>query len=65
MRDMYRYLAVLLASHLTNVSIYKAKAVFRELGYNSPLPKLVRFIGNHLLAFSATSRLNLAERFAL
>lgn len=59
MGDMYRYVAVLLLSHLTGLSFEKTVALFEQLQCNAPSLDRVRFISTHILAYSSTGRGNM------
>ncbi|CDF37457.1 unnamed protein product [Chondrus crispus] len=54
--DLYRYVAVLLTSHLTGLSFEKTVDLFTRLNCNPPSTHRVRFISRNNLAHSATGR---------
>ena len=61
MRDMYRYVSVLLLSHLTGLSFERTIAWLTEMNCNAPSLDRTRFISQNIKAFSATNRGNSGE----
>lgn len=54
--DMYRFFAVFLLSHCTGFSMEKCVHLLNRMGLHAPVMSEVRFIANHLLAYSPVSR---------
>jgi hypothetical protein len=61
LNDLYRYVAVLLLSHLTGLSFEKTLFLLARLNCNPPSLDRVRFISRNILAHPATGRGNMRE----
>lgn len=59
MPDMYRYVAVMLLSHLCGISLEKALDVLPRFDCNVPPADRMRFISQNILAYPATGRGNM------
>jgi hypothetical protein len=60
--DLYRYVAVLLLSHLTGLSFEKTVSLLARLDCKPPSLDRVRYISRNILAHPATGRGNMGER---
>ena len=54
--DLYCYVAILLMSHCTGISFQKTTDIMQRDGCKTPSLEEMRFISNHILAFSPTAR---------
>lgn len=54
--DLYRYVAILLMSHCTGLNFEKTIDIMQREGCKTPSPEEMKFISNHILAFSPTAR---------
>ena len=56
MNDLYRYVSTLLLSHSTGISLSRTITLLAELGLTAPPLERMRYIGQNILAYSATDR---------
>ena len=61
MSELYRYVAVLILSHLTELNFEKTVALLARMDYNPPLVDRIRFIARNILAHPATGRGDMGE----
>ena len=54
--DLHRYVAILLMSHITGLGFQKTIDIMQRDGCKTPSLEEIRFISNHILAFSPTER---------